>query len=92
MYEVVNFYRGGYLHRLRRDPWWLSGKESACQCRRCECYPWVGKIPWRRIWQPSISVFQYFCLENPIDRGVFRLQSMAGFAELDTTSCLNKNK
>ena len=25
-------------------PWWLSGKESACQCRRC-CIPWVGKIP-----------------------------------------------
>ena len=27
-------------------PWWLSGKESACQCRRCEFDPWVGKIPW----------------------------------------------
>ena len=38
---------------------WLSGKESACQCRRrkrCEFDPWVGKIPWRRKWQP-IPVF-----------------------------------
>ena len=27
-------------------------KESACQCRRCRIDPWVGKIPWRRKWQP----------------------------------------
>ena len=36
-----------------------SGKEPACQCRRCKrCRfnPWVGKIPWRRKWQPT-SVF-----------------------------------
>ena len=32
----------------------LSGKDPTCQCRRCWCgfNPWVGKIPWRRIWQP----------------------------------------
>ena len=37
-------------------PRWLSGKESACQCRRCNRHgfnPWVGIIPWRRKWQPS---------------------------------------
>ena len=34
-------------------PWWLSGKESTCQCRRRRLVPWVGKIPWR---QPT-SVF-----------------------------------
>ena len=37
-------------------PWWLSGKESACQCRRCWRWvfdPWVGKIPWSRKWQPT---------------------------------------
>ena len=34
-------------------PWWLSGKESACQCRRCKFNPWVRKIPWRRKWQPT---------------------------------------
>ena len=39
-----------------RIPSWLSGKESACQCRRCAFDPWVGKIPWRRKWQPT-SVF-----------------------------------
>ena len=34
----------------------LSGKESAYQCkrhRRCTFGPWVGKIPWRRKWQPT---------------------------------------
>ena len=31
---------------------WLSGKESACQNRRCRFDPWVGRIPWRRKWQP----------------------------------------
>ena len=34
-------------------PWWLSGKESVCQCRRCGFDPWVGKIPWKRKWQPA---------------------------------------
>ena len=35
-------------------PWWLSGKESACQYRRCRFDPCgfdVGKIPWRKKWQ-----------------------------------------
>ena len=39
--------------------WWLTDKESTCQCRRCrKCglNPWVGKIPWRRQWQ-STPVF-----------------------------------
>ena len=26
-------------------PWWLSGKESACQCRKHGFNPWSGKIP-----------------------------------------------
>ena len=33
-----------------------SGKEPACQCRRCKrCRfdPWVRKTPWRRAWQPT---------------------------------------
>ena len=39
-----------------RLPRWPSGKESACQCRRCQRYrfdPSVGKIPWSRKWQPN---------------------------------------
>ena len=33
-----------------------SGKDPACQCRREKrqgFYPWVGKIPWSRKWQPT---------------------------------------
>ena len=26
-------------------PWWFSGKESACQCRRRGFNPWSGRIP-----------------------------------------------
>ena len=33
--------------------WWFSGKESACQCRTYRFDLWVGKIPWRRKWQPT---------------------------------------
>ena len=32
------------------------GKEPACKCRRHKrhrFHPWVGKIPWRRAWQPT---------------------------------------
>ena len=35
--------------------WWLSGQESACQCRRCGFHLWPGKIPWRRKW-PGYSL------------------------------------
>ena len=33
------------------------GKEPACQCRRPRFNPWVGKMPWRREWQPTLAVF-----------------------------------
>ena len=37
-------------------PGGISGKEPACQCKRCKrrrFNPWAGKIPWRRTWQPT---------------------------------------
>ena len=34
-------------------PWWLSGKEAACQYRRHRFDPWVGKIHWRREQLPT---------------------------------------
>ena len=34
-------------------PWWLSGKVPTCQCRRWRFDSWLGKIPWKRKWQPS---------------------------------------
>ena len=45
-------------------PSWLSGKESACQCRRCRFDPLVGKTPGGGNGNP----LQYSCLEKPMDR------------------------
>ena len=44
-----------------------DGKESGLQCKRPRVKPWIRKIPWRRKW-----LLQYFCLENPMDRGAWR--------------------
>ena len=68
-------------------PRWHSGKESACQCRRCKRHefdPWVGKIPWRRAWQPT-PVF----LPGE-SHGQRRLvgYSLRGLRESDMTECL----
>ena len=30
-----------------------GGKESALECKRPGCHPWVRKIPWRREWLPT---------------------------------------
>ena len=52
----------GYI--LNWVPEWLSGKESACQCKRLRKHrfdPWVWKILCRR----------NSCLENPMDRGAW---------------------
>ena len=48
--------RSGWCRRIWGFPRWRSGKESACQCRRCKRHgfsPWVGNIPWSRKWQPA---------------------------------------
>ena len=40
-------------------PGGASGEEPACQCRRCWRHgfdSWIGKISWRKAWQP-IPVF-----------------------------------
>ena len=42
--------------RILGFPGGASGKEPACQCRRCKKHvfdPLVRKIPWRRAWQPT---------------------------------------
>ena len=41
-------------------PRWLRGKESTCQCRKLRRHgfdPWIGKIPWKRKWQPTPAFF-----------------------------------
>ena len=44
------------LKTIQGSPRGLSGKESTCQCRRhrrLRIDPWVGKITWKRSWQPT---------------------------------------
>ena len=65
-------------------PGGASGKEPPSQCRRHKRHgfnPWVGKIPWRRTWQP---MSQYYCLENPMDRGAWWAM-VDSITESDTT-------
>ena len=45
-----------YIH-IYGFPGGTSGKEITCQCRRHKRLgfnPWVGKILWRRTWQPTL--------------------------------------
>ena len=42
-----------YNYPICGRPWWLRGKESACQCSRHGFNPWFEKIPWRRKWQAA---------------------------------------
>ena len=74
------------------DMWhsrWHSGKESACQCRRCKrcsLIPGSGRSPGERNGNP----FQYSCLENPMDRGA-RWATACGVTKRDTTEWLGTN-
>ena len=64
-------------------PWWLSSKESICQCRIWEFDPWIRKILEKEM------TTQYSCLGNPMDEELGRLQ-VHGIAETsDTTNQLN---
>ena len=77
---LVGFYRNGSQFLLQL-PRWCSGKESTCQCRRCGFDPWVGKIPWRRKWQPT-PVFLPGESHGQRSLGGYNPQ---GLKELDTT-------
>ena len=67
----VGVQKGNMGFILYGFPGGANGKESAYQCRRCKRHrlnPWVGKIPRGGNGNP----LQYFCLENPMDRGAWR--------------------
>ena len=65
-------------------PGGASGKELACQCRRCKRLgfdPWVGKTPGGGHGNP----LPYSCLENPRDGGSLVSCCLWGCTESDTT-------
>ena len=61
----------------------LSGKESACQCRRHWFDPWARKIPWSRKWQPTPLFLPGKCHGQRI----WASYSRRGHQESDTTEC-----
>ena len=68
--------------------WWLSGKESACQCRRHRFDPWVRMIPWRGKWQPTPVFLPGKCHGQRSLAG----NSPWGYKESDTTEWLRKKR
>ena len=67
-------------------PWWLSGKESACHCRRHRFDPWVRKILWRRTLKLTPVSLPG---ESHGQRSLVGYSH--GVAESDTTERLNNN-
>ena len=56
---------------LRRLPWWLSVKESACSAG---AEGDAGSIPGsgRSLGGKHVHPFKYSCLENPLGRGAWQ--------------------
>ena len=65
-------------------PWWLNGKESTSQCRRCGFNPWVRKIPLKKEMATHSSILSW---EIPWTEEPGR--SPWGRKESDTTEQLN---
>ena len=69
-------------------PWWLSGKESASQCRRYRFDLWVGKIPWRKKRQPT----PVFLPRKSHGQMILMSYSLGVAKELNVLRQLNNNK
>ena len=73
---------------LKGFPRWLSGKEFACQCRRCRRHrfdPSVGKI----LGGGNGNLLRYSCLENSINKGAYWAMVCVGHKKLNTTEWLS---
>ena len=70
-----------------RLPWWLKGKESACQCRRHGLNPQSRKVPWGRKWLLTLVLLPG---KSHGQRDLVGY-SPEGCKELDTTKQLNNS-
>ena len=61
-------------------PWWLSGKESACNAGDAGSIPGSGRSPGKGNGCLLQYCLEYSCLENPMDRGAWRA-AVHGVAE-----------
>ena len=84
-------------------PGGTSGKEPSFQCRRhkrCGFNPWVGKIPWRRAWQPTPVFspgeshgenFLVGCIVHGVAKSQTRLKWLSVHAHMDRmAACYHK--
>ena len=62
--------------------------KNLLQCGRPGLDPWVGKILWRRAWQPP-RILQYSCLEDPHGQRSLLRDNPWGCKESDTTERLS---
>ena len=69
------------LQRVLGFPGSSEAEESGCQCRRHRFDPWVGKIPWRRKWQPT----PVFLPGKSHGQTILAGYSPSGLRESDTT-------
>ena len=79
---------GCLMEYIQLLPRWHSGKESACQCRRRRWHsfdPWVGKIPRRKKWHPTLV---FLPGQSHVQRSLVGY-SPWGCKESDTTECLS---
>ena len=95
IYLLINLLIHSFFHSLSIHgvmtlwaSWWLSSRESASQCRRCEFDTCVRKILWRRKWQLT-PVF--------LPGESYGQRSLVGYSswgrkESDTTEQLNSSK
>ena len=76
MLQIVGW-EGGF-------PRWRTGKEPACQgrrCKRCGFDAWSGRSPG----EGNGNLLQYSCLKIPWTEKPGELQSVGVMKELDTT-------
>jgi len=63
------------------SPWWLSGKETACNAGDAGLIPGSRRSPGEGNGNP----LQYSCLENPMDRGAWWATAYRITEEQDVT-------
>ena len=82
LYNLENYHRVIVSKGLHQ---WLSGKEFACQCRRCWFDIWIRMI----LWKGNGSLLKYSCLGNLVDRGAWQGTVHGVTKESDRTQQIN---
>ena len=68
-YNIVTWIKFSHSHPFwaSQVAWWVKNPPAVQESRRRGFDPWVGKVSWRKAWQPTPVI-----LENSMDRGSWR--------------------